>query len=104
MSNHLKQLKAHSKTSGHVASVKAYKDGEGERIRMANYIANDAGKKIVVMEMILCSFIADNNLPLSLMDALVDMLRVLFPKDPSVIGLRMAKQKASNIIRNGMHS
>ena len=51
------------------------------------------------MEIKLCSFIAEHNLPISLSDDLVELLRSLFPHDTPLTNVRLGKQKATNVIR-----
>ena len=52
-----------------------------------------------LMEIKLCAFIAEHDLPISLSDDLVDLLRSLFPLDCALKNATLGKQKATNIIR-----
>lgn len=51
------------------------------------------------MEIKLCSFLAENNLPLSLSDDMVALLKSLFPTDETLKGVTLGKQKATNTVR-----
>ena len=58
------------------------------------------------MEIKLCHFIVEKNLPLSIVDDLLPVLRDLFPSDETLRQVTLGKQKATNIIRQvlGFHS
>ena len=51
------------------------------------------------MEVKLCAFIAQHNLPLSLSQDMVELLRSLFPNDTALRNIKLGKQKATNIVR-----
>ena len=51
------------------------------------------------IEIKLCSFITEKNLPISIVEDLVPLLRNLFPSDPAVHVFKLGKQKATNVIR-----
>ena len=51
------------------------------------------------MEIKLCAFIAEHNLPISLSDDLLDLLKSLFPLDNTLKNVSLGKQKATNVIR-----
>ena len=51
------------------------------------------------MEIKVCSFIAENNLPISLCESLLPLLRSLFPSDSVLKQVKLGKQKATNTIR-----
>lgn len=51
------------------------------------------------MEVKLCAFVAQHNMPLSLTDDMVRLLRSLFPNDAALKNVRLGKQKATNIVR-----
>ena len=58
------------------------------------------------IEIKLCSFIAEKNLPISLVEELVPLLQDLFPSDPALRQVKLGKQKSTNIIRQvfGFHA
>lgn len=51
------------------------------------------------MEIKLCAFISEHNLPISLSDDFLELLRSLFPNDNTLRNVRLGKQKATNVIR-----
>lgn len=51
------------------------------------------------MELKLCAFITQHNLPLSISEDMVALLRSLFPNDAALKNVRLGKQKATNIVR-----
>jgi hypothetical protein len=51
------------------------------------------------IEIKLCVFIAENNLPISLTQDLVALLKSLFPSEGSLKNVKLGKQKATNVIR-----
>ena len=53
------------------------------------------------MEVKLCAFVAQHNLPLSLSQDMVELLRSLFPNDAVLRNVKLGKQKATNIVRLG---
>lgn len=59
----------------------------------------------VKMEIKLCSFIAEKNLPISICEDLVPLLRSLFPSDKALKRVTLGKQKATNTVRQvlGFH-
>ena len=51
------------------------------------------------MEIKLCSFIAEKNLPISIVEDLLPLLKDLFPSDEALRQVTLGKQKATNLIR-----
>ena len=51
------------------------------------------------MEVKLCAFIAQHNLPLCLSQDMLELLRSLFPNDTALRNVKLGKQKATNIVR-----
>lgn len=51
------------------------------------------------MEVKMCSFIAEHNLPLSISEALLSLLQSMFPSDIALKNVRLGKQKATNVVR-----
>jgi len=54
------------------------------------------------MEVKLCAFVAQHNLPLSLTDDMVRLFRSLCPNDATLKNVRLGKQKATNIVRQAL--
>ena len=103
MSNHLKQLKNHSLTEIHRKAKAKYENSQPERDLMKEFTKTDLTNGVALLEIRLCCFIAEHNLPLSLLDPLVDLLRVCFPNDRVLKQLHMGRQKGSNIMREGTY-
>ncbi|CAB4003218.1 zinc finger MYM-type 1-like [Paramuricea clavata] len=51
------------------------------------------------IEIKICSFIAEKNLPISIVEDLVPFLKNLFPSDEALKEVKLGKQKATNLIR-----
>ena len=51
------------------------------------------------MEVKLCAFVAQHNLPLSLTNDMVQLFRSLCPNDAALKNVRLGKQEATNIVR-----
>ena len=51
------------------------------------------------IEIKLCAFIAENNLPISWSEDLVALVKSLFPSEVSLQNVKLGKQKATNVIR-----
>ena len=51
------------------------------------------------MEVKMCLFIAEHNLPLSISQALLSLLQSMFPSDIALKNVRLSKQKATNVVR-----
>jgi hypothetical protein len=55
--------------------------------------------KAARIEIKICSFIAEKNLPISIVEDLVPFLKNLFPSDEALKEVKLGKQKATNLIR-----
>ena len=51
------------------------------------------------MEIKLCAFIAEHNLPISLSDDFIALLKSIFPLNNTLKNVTLGKQKATNVIR-----
>ena len=51
------------------------------------------------MEVKICAFIAEHNLPLSISDSMVAFLSSMFPNDVPLKKVKLGKQKATNMLR-----
>lgn len=60
---------------------------------------------VAKMEIKICSFITEHNLPISICESFVPFLRSIFPSDSVVKNVKLGKQKATNTIRQvlGFH-
>jgi hypothetical protein len=64
---------------------------------MVSRISND--DVATAMEVKICAFIAEHNLPLSISDSIVTFLCSMFPNDDPLKKVKLGKQKATNVIR-----
>ena len=64
---------------------------------MVSRISND--DVATTMEVKICAFIAEHNLPLSISDSIVAFLCSMFPNDDPLKKVKLGKQKATNVIR-----
>ena len=62
-------------------------------------VASNNNDRAKSMEIKICAFLAEHNLPISLSDDLVQFLQSLFPRDDVMKTVTLGKQKASNVIR-----
>ena len=62
-------------------------------------VASNNNDRAKSMEIKICAFLAEHNLPISLSDGLVQFLQSLFPRDDAIKTVTLGKQKASNVIR-----
>ena len=91
LNRHLKS-KSHEKNQAST-SFTGNVDDIWKRVASNN---NDRAKS---MEIKICAFLAEHNLPISLSDGLVQFLQSLFPRDDVIKTVTLGKQKASNVIR-----
>lgn len=99
------------------SAIMKHKDSKShqETLRLSKHIAktntnietffkrsSDSASK---MEIKMCSFIAENNLPISLSEDLLALLKSMFPTDETLKTVTLGKQKATNTIRQvlGFH-
>ena len=94
-------LKRHVENKKHKDLYKVKEQVSAPNTSMLGARANPAR-----IEIKLCSFIAEKNLPISLVEELVPLLRDLFPSDPALRQVKLGKQKSTNIIRQvlGFHA
>lgn len=98
----LLELKRHKVTAKHLRSAHLITLIEAQRKVIADACNHHSAEdNVVSLATRLCIFIAENNLPLSLIDRLISLLRCCFPRDECLKQLKLAKQKASNIVRFG---
>lgn len=98
----LLELKRHKVTAKHLRSAHLITLIEAQRKVIADACNHHSAEdNVVSLATRLCIFIAENNLPLSLIDRLISLLRCCFPRDECLKQLKLANQKASNIVRFG---
>ena len=91
-------LKRHVESQKHQGNVKLSRAGKTSSIDqlVRQTPTSDATTSIEVK---LCAFIAEHNLPLSLCESMVTLIRSLFPNDTALRHVKLGKQKTTNIIR-----
>ena len=89
-------IKRHEISKRHQDKAKTTKTTTTLRQVFNQMTTDDATTTI---ELKLCAFIAQHNLPLSLSDDMVELLRSLFPNDATLKRVKLGKQKATNIVR-----
>ena len=89
-------IKRHQMSKKHQEKVKTTTTSSSLCQMMSRVTMAEATTTIEVK---LCAFIAQHNLPLSLVDDIVELLRSLFPNDAPLKNAKLGKQKATNIVR-----
>ena len=89
-------LKRHAASQKHQAKIKMSVTTGSIPQLMRQAKNHDA---TISMEENLCAFITQHNLPLSISEDIVELLRSLFPNDAALNILKVGKHKATNIIR-----
>lgn len=99
--NAKKSLERHKDRKIHITNEEKYRTINQEKLASAlqNYVMKE--DEVVDLEIRIASFIAGNNLSLSICDSLVKFLKTAFPENVTVRRMSMGKQKFSNIIRFG---
>ncbi|XP_064082024.1 uncharacterized protein LOC135198424 [Macrobrachium nipponense] len=94
----------HSETKTHSDNAKRSASLAKSQPSISGYMgpSMDAAAK---MEIKICSFIAENDMPISMCENFLPFLRDLFPADEVLKKVTLGKQKATNIIRQvlGFH-
>ena len=102
LTNGKTEIKRHGEAKCHIEAGNKYQEKVMQEKQMKSYVSRET--KVVEMELRIASFIADNNLPLSLVDNLTDFMRACFPQDETLKLVNMKKQKLGNIIRYGKNT
>lgn len=91
-------LKRHAESQKHQGNVKLSRVGKTHSIdQLVRQTATS--DTTTSMEVKLCAFIAEHNLPLSLSESMMTLIRSLCPNDAALSRVKLGKQKATNIIR-----
>ncbi|KAJ8041329.1 hypothetical protein HOLleu_12119 [Holothuria leucospilota] len=89
----------HMECKSHQEAKKRFQEVGKSQSSIQSFCRSTSSDAISKMEIKLCSFLAENNLPLSLSDDLVALLKSLFPNDETLKGVTLGKQKATNTVR-----
>jgi hypothetical protein len=95
------ELLKYFETPRHNRFKKVLEENAALRGKLDLYLNSSTYKLVIVLEVRLILFLAENNLAISLIDKLIAVLLVCFPKETVLQQLAMAKQKCGNIIRFG---
>ena len=89
------------KCSEHKLRVPLHEEIMRQRRQLESYFAGAKKEDVAEYEMSLLAMIAEKQLPISLVDTLVPLLRKLHPKDERLKKVQLARTKASTIISDG---
>ena len=90
-------IKRHEVSKKHQEKLKTTTTTTTPLRQMVNQVTT--ADATTTMEVKLCAFIAQHNLPLSLSQDMAELLRSLFPNDTALRNVKLGKQKATNIVR-----
>ena len=90
-------LKRHGESQKHQGKVKLSRAGKMSSIDQL--VRTPTSEATTSIEVKLCAFIAEHNLPLTLSESMVTLIRSLFPNDAALSSVKLGKQKTTNIIR-----
>ena len=96
------ELQKHGQTEVHKVKLEAYNQVDTERKVLETFVNQGLAKQAFMLELRLCCLIAHHNVPFSFVDELIPVLKKGLPNDPVVQKMALGKQKASNLIREGM--
>lgn len=90
-------LNRHKDSSTHMRNKRMLNDLQQSHVSITSLFS--AESRPARIEIKLCAFIAENNLPICLAEDLVALLKNLFPNEESLRCVSLGKQKSTNIIR-----
>ena len=95
----------HGKTKNHETEMKRRVDIEKSQPNISGFMGSSTSSNVAKMEIKICTFLTENNLPISLSEDLLAFLRSLFPSDEALKKVTLGKQKATNTVRQvlGFH-
>ncbi|XP_045033554.1 uncharacterized protein LOC116929664 isoform X2 [Daphnia magna] len=96
-----KHIQKHSERESHKAATLVFLAGEGERERAKQFFGKSESKKVLILTVRICAYIAENDFPLSLVDSFLALLKSMFPDDKVLSKVNLGRTKCSNIIRYG---
>lgn len=99
LTNGLKDLLMHEKTSKHQENVNVMAASVKEQECIANFIGQDEQRQKAIFELRVCMLVADTDSSIKIVDKLIPTVKASFPNVPALSKVRLAKQKAGNIIR-----
>lgn len=95
-------IKRHEASKSHQNSMKISRESAHCQPTALALLGSSAAAK---MEIKICSFLVENNLPISMCEEIIPFLRSIFPSDPTLKKVSLGKQKATNTLRQvlGFH-
>lgn len=93
------ELKKHSVGKTHMKNVEAQERSTKIQPKLETFVTENS--KIKNAEATICAYIVKNNLPMSSVEGFVEMIKAL-PEKSTIDKIALGKQKATNIIRNGL--
>lgn len=93
------ELKKHSNGQKHKKKVEEFDNIQKSVPKIDNFVTLNT--KVKNAEAALCSYIVENDLPISSIEPLVDLIKNL-PEKNVIDKIAVAKQKATNVIRSGL--
>lgn len=101
ISNHKSVISKHSTSKKHTFRAPMYETILKQREQLESFTRSAKKEEVVEYEMVLCTLIAQKNLPICLVEELVEMNRRLHPKDEVLPRVRLGRTKAGSVIRDG---
>ena len=101
--NGKQDIDRHQKTEKHDKGMKLFEKSESGKQAMKEFLGQDMTRKVCEAELRLVTMIAEENLPFSLSDPLVAVMKKSFTQDPVLAKVQLGRQKCGNMIR-GMHT
>ena len=89
----------HEKTSKHQEKVNVMAASVKEQECIANFIGQDEQRQKAIFELRVCMLVADTDSSIKIMDKIIPTVKASFLNVPALSKVRLAKQKAGNIIR-----
>lgn len=100
MTAELSVIKKHAKTKKHISSVNSIGTRQNS---MTSFINNDQLKLVeqtIKIEILLCSFISEHNLPFNISDHLVKTCKAAFPDSKVCSNISLARTKSTALVSN----
>lgn len=92
-------LQKHALGKAHVRNIELQENSSKNQPGISSFVSLNS--QIKNTEAAICTFLVENNLPISTVEPLLDFIKLL--PDKSVTNkIQLAKQKATNVIRNGL--
>ena len=101
LTNGKSEIEKHRGTKKHKKNIGSFEQTVNQRTQLATFVNSRLSTITCVYEMRMCCMLAENNLPIKLIDQLIATNRALHPSDDILKNVHLGKQKATDIIRDG---